>query len=91
MIGKGMCRAIVAMLAFSILTGAVQAAERLKGTVQEVDKTNSTIMLVIEQGKTLKLQTHPLYLEEVEKGKQIEVLVEDGIVIAIDKAGGAGD
>ena len=88
MIGKGMRGVVMALLACSILAGAVQAAERLKGTVQEVDKTGPTMMLVIEDGKMLKLQIHQLDLDEVEKGKQIEVLVEDGVVIAIDKAGG---
>jgi hypothetical protein len=40
----------------------------------------------------MKLRVPTDFLEDLEKGKQVEVLVEEGMVIAVDKPGkGGGD
>jgi hypothetical protein len=91
MSGRIIGTTVVVFAALCLMGTLVHAAERMTGTVQAIDAANTTFMLATEDGKVTKLSVAVDFLEDLEKGKKVEVLVEDGIVIAVDKASKAED
>jgi len=91
--GGRMIRTIViACATLCLMVTLGYAAQKMTGTVQEIDAANATFMLATEDGKVTKLRVPTDFLEDLEKGKKVEVLVEDGTVVAVDKPGkGGGD
>lgn len=85
MIGRMIRTTVVGIAALCFMGSLVHAAERLVGTVQDIDVVNTTFMLATEDGKVTKLSVPADFLEDLAKGSKVEVLMEDGIVIAVDK------
>ena len=85
MIRKCMRILSIVTIVLGVTATLALAVDRFAGTVQDIDTGKTSFTFMTGDGKHMTFEVPVEFLSDLKKGEQVEVLVDDGLVIAVDR------
>lgn len=85
MIRKCMRTLFVVAITLVVTSTLTLAVDRFAGTVQDIDTSKTSFTFMTGDGKHMTFQVPMEFLSDLKSGEKVEVLVDDGLVIAVDR------